>query len=85
MILELYEKNATCSCFTVQKMKFFIKDFFNKCDQIHRKLRTWSHLLKKSFMENLIFCAVVFSKLFNLLCDSGRQGGVVKLLKHDHS
>ena len=23
-----------------------------------RKLRIWSHLLKKSLMENLIFCAV---------------------------
>ena len=31
----------------VQKMKFSIKDFFSKCDQIRRKLRIWSHLLKK--------------------------------------
>ena len=23
---------------TVQKMKFSVKDFFSKCDQIHRKL-----------------------------------------------
>ena len=29
-------------------MKFSIKDFFSKCDQIRRKLRIWSHLLKKS-------------------------------------
>ena len=41
-----------------QKMKFSIKDFFRKCDQIHRKLRIWSHLLKKSLMENFILCAV---------------------------
>ena len=41
-----------------QEMKFFVKDFFSKCDQIHRKLRIWSHLLKNSFMENFIFCAV---------------------------
>ena len=40
-------------------MKFFIKDFFSKCDQIQRKLWIWSHLLKKSLMENLIFCALV--------------------------
>ena len=40
------------------KMKFFIKDFFSKCDQIRRFLRIWSHLLKKSLMENFIFCAV---------------------------
>ena len=42
---------------TVQKMKFSI-DFFSKCDQIRRKLRICSHLLKKSVTENLIFCAV---------------------------
>ena len=38
-----------------QKMKFSIKDFFSKCDQIRRKLRIWSHLLKKSLMENSFF------------------------------
>ena len=41
---------------TAQKMKFFIKDFFSKCDQIRSVLRIWSHLLKKSLMENFIFC-----------------------------
>ena len=41
-----------------QKMKFFIKDLFSKCDQIRRKPRIRSHLLKKSLMENFIFCAV---------------------------
>ena len=40
-------------------MKFSIKDFFSKCDQISRNLRIWSHLLKKSLMENFIFCAVI--------------------------
>ena len=56
---------ACCNCFienrvqnTVQNMKFSIKDFFSKCDQIHRKRWIWSDLLKKSLMENLIFCAV---------------------------
>ena len=34
------------------------QDFFIKCDQIRRKLRIWSHLLKKSLMENFVFCAV---------------------------
>ena len=42
----------------LQKMKFSIKDFFSKCDQIGSFLRIWSHLLKKSLMENFIFCAV---------------------------
>ena len=41
---------------TAQKIKFSIKDFFSKCDQI---------LLKKSLMENLIFCAV---------CERGLNG-----------
>ena len=36
-------------------MKFFVKDFYIKCDQICRKLRIWSHLLKKSLMKNFIF------------------------------
>ena len=39
-------------------MKFSIKDFLSKCDQIRSFLRIWSHLLKKSLMENFIFCAV---------------------------
>ena len=43
---------------TAQKMKFSAKDFFNKCDQIRSFLRIWSYLLKKSLMENFIFCAV---------------------------
>ena len=37
----------------------FLKDYFGKCDQILRKLRIWTHLLKKSLMENFIFCANV--------------------------
>ena len=34
---------------TAQNVKFSIKDFFGKCDQIP------THLLKKSLMENSIF------------------------------
>ena len=41
---------------TARIMKFSIKDFLSKCDQIRGKLRT--HLLKKSLIENFIFCAV---------------------------
>ena len=43
---------------TAQKMKFSIKDFFSKCDQIRSFLQISSHLLKKSLMENFSFCAV---------------------------
>ena len=39
-------------------MKLSIKDFFSKCDQIRSFLQIWSHLLKKSLMENFIFCVV---------------------------
>ena len=36
---------------TTHKIKFSIKDYFTKCDQS----TGWSHLLKKSLMENIIF------------------------------
>ena len=43
-----------------QKMKFSIKDFFSKCEQIRSFLQIWSHLLKKSLMENFAFlCSVI--------------------------
>ena len=48
------------------KKKFSIKNFFSKCDQIYRKLRIWSHLLKKFLMEIFfyvfyIFCVALFA------------------------
>ena len=43
---------------TAQKKKFSIKDFFSKYDHLGNVRRIWSHLLKKSLMENFIFCAV---------------------------
>ena len=45
-------------------MKFSIKDFFSKADQIRRKLWIWSHLLKNSLMENFSFCAVESELVF---------------------
>ena len=36
-----------------------IKDFFSKCDQIRRNMWILSHLLKKSLIENFIFCVVL--------------------------
>ena len=51
-------------------MEFSIKDFFSKCDQIRRTLPIWLYLLKKSLMENLIFCAVIAMKVTGLdICD----------------
>ena len=37
--------------YTEQEMKISMEYFFSKCDQIRRKF-----LLKKSLMENFIFC-----------------------------
>ena len=39
-------------------MKFSVKDFSSKCDQIRNLLQISSHLLQKSLMENFIFCVV---------------------------
>ena len=46
---------------TAAKMMFPIQDFFSKCDQIHRKLRIWSHLLNNTLMENFL-CSVCTPK-----------------------
>ena len=54
------------ACVTAQKMKFSIMDFFSKCDQIRKFLRIWSHLLKKSLMENLIFLCSVYNIILHL-------------------
>ena len=44
---------------TAQKMKFSIRDFFSKCDQIRMKLRIWPHFLKKILDAALHFlCSV---------------------------
>ena len=48
-------------------MKSSIKNFSSKSDQIRKKLRIWSHLMKKSLMQNFIFCTVlqlVYENLF---------------------
>ena len=40
--------SPTAIIYIVQKMKFSIKDFFSKYNQICSFLRIWSHILKKS-------------------------------------
>ena len=59
MICSVATKPIVQVIFTAQKMKFSSKGFFSKCDQIRSYLRIWSHLLKKSIMENFIFCAML--------------------------
>ena len=46
-------------------MKFSIKDFFSKYDQIPSFLWIWSHLLKKSLMENFIFFQWMIRDIFH--------------------
>ena len=43
-----------------QKMKFSIKDFFSKCNQICSFLR----MFKENLMENFIFCAMLGTLMF---------------------
>ena len=40
---------------TLQKMKFSVKGFFSKCDQIRSFLWILSQILKKSYMKTLFF------------------------------
>ena len=54
------------AAYTAQIMKSSIRNFFSKYDQIRRKLRIWSHLLKKSLMKIFIFCAVIYSTLLRI-------------------
>ena len=51
--------SSNCTPFTAEKIKFSIKDFSSKCDEIRRKLRIWSHLLEEPLMENFMFYAVI--------------------------
>ena len=47
-LLFLYLHTSFFVFLTTEKIKFSVKDFLSKCDQIHMKLRIWLHLLKKS-------------------------------------
>ena len=44
-------------------MKFFVKDFFSKCDQIHSFIRIWLRLLKRLLNEKFNFCVVLAKDL----------------------
>ena len=46
-------------------MKFSIKDFLSKCDQIRSFPWISSHLVTKYLMENFIFCAVIVIKKYS--------------------
>ena len=56
-------------------MKFSIKDFFSKYDQIHSKLPIWSHLLTESLMENFTLGAEMAKRNVKFLrCEQSMFG-----------
>ena len=63
MIAGRFEKVVNIHC--TKKMKFSIKEFFSKCNQICCFCRIRSHLLKKPLMENFIFSAVIIDYQYN--------------------
>ena len=58
-----YEQSCKNDC--KKKMKFSIKDFFSKCDLIRSFLWIWSHLLKKSLIENFIYLQALYLQVLN--------------------
>ena len=62
-------------------MKLSIKDFFSQCDQIPRKLRIWSYLLKKSLMENFLFCAEQSYHYLLITANAFDSFGIDRLVK----
>ena len=78
----IVEQSLYLKSYTAQKMKFSIKDFFSKYDQIRCFLRIWSYLLKKSLMENFIFCVVLKYRqksVIELYCEISYQLNVKKM------
>ena len=65
-----------------KKMKFSIKNFFSKCDQI-RRILIWSHLSKKFLIKNLI-CQLINLECLKLRINWlwGREGEVITELKY---
>ena len=69
---------------TAQKAIFSIKDSFSKYDQIRRKLKIWSHLLKKPLMENFFFCAVLVTLKSHQLLKLNTNHCLIKETKEQH-
>ena len=59
----LWPLQIQISIFTAQKMDFFSKDFFSKCEKILKK-SLMEEIMKKSLMENFILCAVIYILIF---------------------
>ena len=77
---------------TAQKMKLSIKGFFSKSDQILRKPRIWSHLLKKSltdsaseYFEKLTFKKIPKDPTLNGKISRSRKNSESKLKYYESS
>ena len=57
---------AICLKTLDKKWSFPLRIFFSKFDQIRSFLQIWSHLLKKSLIENFIFCVLKIKNLRKL-------------------
>ena len=63
--LEAFKRFILYHC---TKKKLSINDFLSKCDQIHRKRRIWSYLLKS---VSSVLCSVSSQVNASILIDSG--------------
>ena len=61
-----------------------MKEFFSKCDQISRKLKNWSHILKKSITENFFFFAVLVALKNHHLLKVNRKNCSIGETKKQH-
>ena len=66
--------------FTAQKMKFSIKDFFSKLDQIRSFPQICSHLLEKSLLQNVGFSAM-FEYSYLLPCTADQENSILGLFQ----
>ena len=61
-------------------MKFSIKDFFSKLDQIRSFRRICSHLLEKSLLQNVGFSAM-FEYSYLLPCTADQENSILGLFQ----
>ena len=80
MLIKIYMSNGLTLLihFTAQKMKFSITDFFSKCDQIRRKLGTFTAEIRNG---KLHFCAVFVHSTNKIKQKSKTKGAKFPMLQ----
>ena len=63
----LLKRDSSTDISTAQKMKFPVKDFFSKCDQISQETADLVTLTEESLEENFIFCVVFPANIAEIL------------------